>query len=35
MKAQEDPLADRHECISVLFADLAGFTEAVAQNVGG
>jgi hypothetical protein len=27
LKAQEEPLADTHESVSVLFADLAGFTD--------
>jgi len=27
LKAQEEPLADHHESVSVLFADLAGFTD--------
>ncbi len=27
LKANEEPLADSHDCVSVLFADLAGFTE--------
>lgn len=27
LKAREEPLADHHESVSVLFADLAGFTE--------
>lgn len=27
LKAQEEPLADAHESVSVLFADLAGFTD--------
>jgi len=27
LKAQEEPLADSHESVSVLFADLAGFTD--------
>ncbi|WP_457939364.1 adenylate/guanylate cyclase domain-containing protein [Mesorhizobium sp. 10J20-29] len=27
LKAQEEPLADNHESVSVLFADLAGFTD--------
>lgn len=26
LKAREEPLADNHECVSVLFADLAGFS---------
>lgn len=27
LKAEEYPLADNHDCVSVLFADLAGFTD--------
>ncbi|MDN2578902.1 adenylate/guanylate cyclase domain-containing protein [Aquibium sp. ELW1220] len=27
LKAREEPLADSHDCVSVLFADLAGFTD--------
>jgi len=36
LKAQEEPLADSHDSVSVLFADLAGFTHlSVAEDVCG
>ena len=32
LKAREEPLVDRHESVSVLFADLVGFTE-ISRNI--
>lgn len=32
LKAREEPLVDSHECVSVLFADLVGFTE-ISRNI--
>ena len=35
LKAQEEPLADSHESVSVLFADLAGFTDISRKMTAG
>jgi adenylate cyclase len=34
LKAKEEPLVDAHECVSILFADLSGFTE-ISRKLSG